>query len=244
MYKIPNSTLINIFLIFIFFSLSFQMAAQDSIPLNKYQLPVVSSIACYQFCISQQPAGRLLDVKQKIKNIQLDLRYATSNNFMHQALYEPLKTTYLTAAALFKLDSVQQDLKPLGLGLKIFDAYRPYAVTEAMWELVKDDRYAADPRTGSGHNRGVAVDLTLINLKTGKELAMGTDFDNFSDTAHHTFVDLPVTVLNNRQLLKTTMEKFGFKALSTEWWHYSLLNAKEFPILNIAFAELKRFNRQ
>jgi D-alanyl-D-alanine dipeptidase len=122
-----------------------------------------------------------------------------------------------------------------GLGLKIFDAYRPYSVTEKMWEPVQDDRYAADPKKGSGHNRGVAVDLTIINLKNNEALDMGTGFDNFSDTAHHAFTNLPEDVLQNRLLLKNIMEQHGFKALDTEWWHYSLPNAKEFELMNISF---------
>ena len=88
-----------------------------------------------------------------------------------------------------------------------------------MWEPIKDERYVADPKKGSGHNRGIAVDLTLINLKTKEELPMGTGFDNFSDTAHQTFTALPEQILQNRNLFKNFMEKYGFKALETEWWH-------------------------
>ncbi len=127
----------------------------------------------------------------------------------------------------------------MGLGLKIFDAYRPYSVTEKMWLPVQDDRYAADPKKGSGHNRGVAVDLTLIYLATGEELNMGTGFDNFSDTAHHAFTNLPEDILQNRLLLKKNMEQYGFKALDTEWWHYSLPNAKDFELLDIDFKKLE-----
>jgi D-alanyl-D-alanine dipeptidase len=128
----------------------------------------------------------------------------------------------------------------MGLGLKIFDAYRPYSVTVKFWELVKDERYVANPAKGSGHNRGIAVDLTIIDLKTGKELDMGTGFDNFTDTAHHTFTSLPEEVLHNRLLLKSTMEKYGFIALESEWWHYYLANGNTFELLDIEFKKLKK----
>jgi D-alanyl-D-alanine dipeptidase len=106
--------------------------------------------------------------------------------------------------------------------------------------LVKDDRYVANPSKGSGHNRGTTVDLTIINLKTRVELNMGTDFDNFSDTAHHSFSSLSEDILQNRILLKTTMEKYGFKAYNEEWWHYSLTDANKFELLDIDFKKLKK----
>jgi D-alanyl-D-alanine dipeptidase len=130
------------------------------------------------------------------------------------------------------------------LNLKIFDAYQPYSVTEKMWEKVKDDRYAADASKGSGHNRGAAMDLTLIDLKTGKELPMGTGFDNFSDTAHHGFSGLPEEILQNRNLLKSIMEKYGFKQLSTEWWHFYLPNSSSFELLDIPFTDLEKMDER
>lgn len=159
---------------------------------------------------------------------------------MKQRLYPPLTTTYLRKAAADSLLAVQKELNKNGWGLKIFDAYRPYSVTERMWEPVQDDRYAADPRKGSGHNRGIAVDLTIIDLSTKKEFDMGTGFDNFSDTAHHAFTQLPSAVLQNRQLLKKIMEDHGFKALDTEWWHYYLPNSRQYELLDIPFARLKK----
>jgi D-alanyl-D-alanine dipeptidase len=110
-----------------------------------------------------------------------------------------------------------------------------------MWEIIGDERYVANPAKGSGHNRGLAVDVTLISTKTGEEINMGTGFDNFTDTAHHTFKDLPVDVLKNRKLLKTTMERWGFRALETEWWHYSFPNDRNYEVLNLSFKELKKY---
>ena len=134
---------------------------------------------------------------------------------------------------------VQQELNEKDLSLKIWDAYRPYSVTEKMWELIKDERYVADPKKGSGHNRGIAVDLTIIDRTTGKELDMGTGFDNFTDTAHQTFKNLPLEILNNRGLLKTVMEKNGFVAMETEWWHF-FWNNQDFELLDIDPKKFKK----
>ena len=153
-----------------------------------------------------------------------------------------LKTTYLRLAAVNALKKVVIALKDKNLALKIFDAYRPYAVTEAMWEAVKDSLYVADPANGSGHNRGTSVDLTLVNLRTKKELNMGTGFDNFSDSAHQDFKALPTVVLQNRNLLKSIMEQFGFISLDSEWWHFSLPDANNYELLNIPFDALKKLN--
>src|SRR6185437_12778510 len=161
------------------------------------------------------------DIKKAMSSLLIDLRYATTNNFMHRRLYPSLKTTYLRLASVNALKKVVIALNDKNLTIKIFDAYRPYAVTEQMWQVVKDSRYAADPANGSGHNRGTSVDLTLVNLRTKKELNMGTGFDNFSDSAHQDFTALPAIILQNRNLLKTTMEKYGFISLDTEWWHFS-----------------------
>ncbi len=110
-----------------------------------------------------------------------------------------------------------------------------------MWELIGDERYVANPANGSGHNRGLAVDVTLIVVKTGEELNMGTGYDNFTDTAHHTFKGLPDDVLKNRHFLKTTMEKWGFRVLETEWWHYSFPNDRNYEVLDLPFKILAKY---
>ena len=107
---------------------------------------------------------------------------------------------------------------------------------------VKDDRYAADPSKGSGHNRGVAIDLTLFNIITKKELPMGTGFDNFSDTAHTDFTSLPSPIIHNRNILKSVMEKYGFVSLDTEWWHFSLPHSQDFELLDLSFDQLKKID--
>ena len=211
MNKIIHSIQLSLIYSVVFLLTPLVAVAQDS-TLNKYGLWVISKAKQLQKTVLQNPAKQMMDIKINIPDIVLDLRYTGTNNFMHKKLYPAITTTYLRRPAADSLKVIQKQLNQSGFGLKIFDAYRPYAVTEKMWEPVQDDRYAADPKKGSGHNRGVAVDLTIINLTTKEELDMGTGFDNFSDTAHHTFNNLPEEILQNRLLLKTVMEQHGFKA--------------------------------
>jgi D-alanyl-D-alanine dipeptidase len=198
--------------------------------------PVTDKLQQYYKQVKDDPGKQMVELKSRIPGLVYDLRYASTNNFMHRMMYpKNTRTAWLRSSAAANLQKVQAELATQGMGLKIFDAYRPYSVTVKFWELVKDDRYVANPAKGSGHNRGIAVDLTIIDTKTKKELDMGTGFDNFTDSAHHAFTALPEAVLKNRQLLKSTMEKYGFNALDTEWWHYSLPEGNRFELLDIYF---------
>lgn len=203
--------------------------------------PVTSKLKIYRNQVKKDSSAMMVELKSLIPDITYDLRYATIHNFMQRMMY-PAKTnyTFLRQPAACSLKKVQEELNSMGLGLKIFDAYRPYSVTVKFWELVKDERYVAHPAKGSGHNRGTAVDLTIINMITGKELNMGTGFDNFSDTARHNFAHLPEEILQNRLLLKDIMEKHGYRAYTDEWWHYSWPAAAKFDILDIDFRKLKK----
>lgn len=221
-----------------FFPTAFQPIRAQDTTFNKYGLWVINKVATLQQIVAQQPHKAMVNLSQAVPGIVLDLRYATVNNFLHTQLYNNTTTTYLRKPAALALAKVQAALKTKGLGLKVFDAYRPYSITEKIWLPVQDERYASNPAKGSNHNRGAAVDLTLIHLTTRQELPMGTGFDNFSDTAHHSFTNLPPAVLQNRQLLKQLMEANGFKALDTEWWHYSLPDAKSYELLDIPFSTL------
>jgi zinc D-Ala-D-Ala dipeptidase len=212
--------------------------------LNKYGLFVVKDSKTLKQEIKQDSNKQMFDLLRLIPGLVLDLKYATEDNFMYQKLYPPVTTTFLRKPAADSLKKVVEELKKENSGIKIFDAYRPYSVTEKMWDTVKDDRYAADPSKGSGHNRGTAVDLTLIDLNTKKELPMGTDFDNFSDTAHIDFAHLPADVLNNRNRLRKVMEKYGFIQLTTEWWHYYLPHSSSYELLDLSFADLRKMGKK
>jgi D-alanyl-D-alanine dipeptidase len=200
---------------------------------------VIKDYALYKQSLKNDSLKKMVELKTIVPNIQYDLRYSTTNNFMHQQLYKNGSTTYLRLVVARALALVQHELNEKNLSLKIWDAYRPYGVTERMWEMIKDERYVADPRKGSGHNRGIAVDLTIIDRTTGKELDLGTGFDNFTDTAHQDFKNLPSEILANRTLLKTVMEKNGFVAMETEWWHFFWKNS-DFELLDIDPKKFKK----
>jgi D-alanyl-D-alanine dipeptidase len=233
----------KIFLTSLLIWVTYYARAQQS-AVNKYGVRTINTKKEYSDLVKADSMNAMVELRSYIPNIVYELRYASQNNFMHKRMY-PKKTgsTFLRLPAALALQKVQEVLNKKGLGLKVWDAYRPYSVTVDFWELVHDDRYVADPRKGSGHNRGIAVDCTLIDLITGKELNMGTDFDNFSDTAHHSFTNLSETILQNRKLLKSSMEQFGFVAFATEWWHYSLADGARYGILNLSFKELGRERR-
>jgi D-alanyl-D-alanine dipeptidase len=203
--------------------------------------PVTGQWKNYVSQVDDDSTKRMIELKSLIPGLVYDLRYATKNNFMHRRMYPAgTKETYLRGPAALALQKVQEELNRSGLGLKIWDAYRPYSVTVHFWELVKDERYVANPSKGSGHNRGIAVDLTIIDLTSGRELDMGTGYDHFSDTAHHTFTALPGEVLKNRSMLSSLMQKHGFKALVSEWWHYYLPDGDKFEVLDIDFRKFKK----
>ena len=202
------------------------------------ELSVVSKSKAFKKQVANDSLHAMVSLNNYLPSASFDLRYATTENFTGQKLYTDTKTTYVRLAVAKALVNVQKELAKDGYNLKIWDAYRPYAVTKKMWELIGDERYVANPAKGSGHNRGLAIDLTLI--KEGKEVAMGTGFDNFSDTAHHEFSQLPEDVLQNRKRLKTVMEKLGFRALKTEWWHYSWPNDRNYDVLDLRFKDLRK----
>lgn len=180
--------------------------------------------------------GQFVALTNYIPGVIPDIRYATTNNFTGRKLYAHHKLLLRRAPAT-ALRQIQAELKKQGLGIKVYDAYRPYAVTCAMWKYTPDRRYTANPKRGSHHNRGTAVDVTLVNLRTGKELDMGTGYDCFNDSAHHAFTQLPAEVHANRKLLKNTMCKYGYNYVPTEWWHYHWRD-KHYDLVDLDFSQI------
>lgn len=218
----------------------FSTIAQE-IPLNRYGLPVIKDVKIYSATVLADSSKKMVELKAMVPGIVYDLKYATRDNFMKIRMYPShTRNTFMRLRAARALAAAQSRLNAMGYGLKVWDAYRPYSVTERFWEMVRDERYVANPAKASGHNRGVAVDVTVIELSTGKELDMGTGFDNFTDTAHHSFTNLSPQVLRNRKLLKDVMESSGFVAFESEWWHYSFPNAPHYEPLDISFKKLKQ----
>jgi zinc D-Ala-D-Ala dipeptidase len=157
-------------------------------------------------------------------SILIDIKYATTDNFVKEKMYN-CGRCFLRPEVAAAIVLAHKKLQKKGLGLKIFDGYRPRPFQQRLWDKVPDDRFVTNPKKGSMHNRGAAVDLTIVDKK-GKELDMGTPFDFFGEKAYQTCTDLPKNVLDNRKLLRETLAEFGFKHIRTEWWHYSYTQKK------------------
>lgn len=174
---------------------------------------------------------RLVDAAAQVPGLRLDLRYATPNNFTGRALY-PAARCLLRPAVAAQLARAQAAAAREGLGLKVFDCYRPLAIQRHLWALVPDERYVADPSKGSRHNRGAAVDLTLVDA-SGAELSMPTGFDDFSARAHRDYADLPADAVANRARLERLMTAAGFTGLPTEWWHFDADGWERYEVLDL-----------
>lgn len=178
----------------------------------------------------------LVDIQKINPRIKIDIKYATEDNFTGRKLYSVPKC-FLRRFVALKLDSVQKELEKIELGLKVWDCYRPLSVQEILWSIVPDERYVANPAKGSRHNRGCAVDLTLVD-SLGNELPMPTKYDDFTEKAHRNYKDLPDTVVKNRKLLEDVMKKYGFIPLPSEWWHFDFEGWEKFSILDIPLEKL------
>jgi D-alanyl-D-alanine dipeptidase len=180
----------------------------------------------------------LVDIQKINPKIIVEIKYATEDNFTGKKLYDVSKC-FLRKFVALKLDSVQRELEKVGLGLKVWDCYRPLSVQKILWSIVPDERYVANPAKGSRHNRGCAVDLTLVD-SLGNELPMPTKYDDFTEKAHRDYYNLPDTVIKNRKILEDVMKKYGFIPLPTEWWHFDAQGWENFSILDIPLKELNK----
>jgi zinc D-Ala-D-Ala dipeptidase len=182
---------------------------------------------------AQSAPDELVNLRQIIPDIIFDLKYNTTQNFLGEKMYTT-DEAFLAHNAAVHLRAVQDTLRKLGLGLKIFDGYRPRAVQYLMWEIYPNDTYVANPVSGSNHNRGCAVDLTLVNQATGQELVMPTTFDWFGPEAGQTWTaGLSPEQIANRALLRTLMETVGgFTRYDAEWWHFTYNPALSYPLLD------------
>ncbi|MFM7206367.1 MAG: M15 family metallopeptidase [Planctomycetaceae bacterium] len=176
------------------------------------------------------PGCDLVNVHALDPSLVIDNHYATQANVTGMRLY-PANEVFLERSAAERLARVQARLRGQGLGLKVFDGYRPLAIQKALWRIKPDPRYVADPAKGSRHNRGSAVDLTLVDA-TGRELPMPSEFDEFSERSHLDFTDSPGDRLANREILQKAMQAEGFRPLATEWWHFDAPGWRAFPVMD------------
>lgn len=172
--------------------------------------------------------SQLVDIQELIPQIRVDLKYATADNFTGKKVYSSSRCLLLKDAAL-KLREAQAELEEKGLGLKVWDGFRPLAAQWKFWEIMPDERYVSDPRKGGRHTRGTAVDVTLVSLRDGEELSMPTTFDDFSEKAHRSYTGCSKEAIANRELLETVMYRHEFLGLLTEWWHYDLYGWESYP---------------
>lgn len=165
------------------------------------------------------PDSAMVELIRWDNTFVLDIRYATTNNFTKTVLYDCDKC-FLRKKTALDLMAAQKEFMQMGYRIKIFDGYRPLSVQWKLWNTVSDKNYVSNPKKGSMHNRGCAVDLTLVD-KNGNELDMGTPYDFFGKAAHTFNQNLPEQVLKNRRILREVLEKYGFGTIDTEWWHFS-----------------------
>ena len=168
----------------------------------------------YDYDTTQWTDLHLLD-----STIIIDMRYATTNNFVKEKMYD-CGRCFLRPEVARRVVQAHQQLQEGGLGLKMLDCFRPRPIQQKLWDKFQDPRYVTPPEKGSMHNRGAAVDLTIVD-EEGNQLDMGTAFDFFGKEAHHAYMDLSEDVLRNRKLLKETMISVDLHPITTEWWHYS-----------------------
>jgi len=173
----------------------------------------------------------LVDATTVVPELRLDIRYATPNNFTGRTLY-PAARCLLRPEVAERLKRAQTAARAAGYGLLVYDCYRPLSVQREMWHLVPDERYVANPAKGSRHNRGAAVDLTLVDA-AGTPLAMPTGYDDFSPRAHRDFTDLPAAAVANRATLERIMTEAGFTGLPTEWWHFDANGWEQYDVLDV-----------
>lgn len=221
---------------FLWISFFFQEQLPEKKTIRK-PIKVVSSFAAYQQAYQRHPNQELLELKKEIPGILLDIRYATRNNFMKLAVYKQARA-FARRPVVTQLKKVQAVLNKKGYALKIYDAYRPYTATKTLYHKASNKSFVAHPNVGSRHNRGCAIDLTLIETKSGKELEMPTPYDSFSPLAAANYKLLPVAILKNRNLLIQVMQDHGFRVLSNEWWHFDFQGYRNYDLLDIPFEKL------
>lgn len=192
----------------------------------------------------EQGNFRKPDLVELIKldaTIKLDIRYATANNFVGRPLYTEARA-FLQRPAAEAIQRVHQKLRQQGYGLLIFDGYRPWAITKLFWDVTSGEQhnFVADPRKGSKHNRGCAIDLTLFDLKTGQEVPMPGAYDEMTERSYPNYKGGNSEQRKARDDLRVTMETEGFTVNEYEWWHFDFKDWKQYPILNLSFAELNQ----
>jgi zinc D-Ala-D-Ala dipeptidase len=183
--------------------------------------------------------SELVELLKLDPTIKLDIRYATKNNFLGRAVYKEA-CAFLQRPAAEAVVRANKRLRAKGYGMLIYDAYRPWHVTELLWNNTPNEKkmFVADPDIGSRHNRGCAVDLTLYDLKTGKEVSMPSGYDEMTERSSPNYTGATPESSRLRDLLIATMRAEGFTVFATEWWHFDHQDWKDYPILDVEFRKI------
>ena len=202
-------------------------AAPTQMPTEKPTEPII--IAPTEPALLPEPEDAdLVRVMDYIPSVREELAYATGENFTGQRIYD-FYNAYLRYGTVKKLASVCAELEEQGLGILIWDGFRPVSAQAALWDICPDPKYVSHPVTGTrAHCRGNAVDLTLVDLETGEKLEMPTEFDDFSPLADRNYGDCTDAAAEHARLLEAVMKKHGFKPYSAEWWHYT--DTQSYPV--------------
>jgi D-alanyl-D-alanine dipeptidase len=203
----------------------------------KYGLTPVT-LQQYQQQVKNDAEKELVNLANAIPGIVFDIRYATANNFTGEVIYN-LPRAYARKPVADALRKAQEEFSKHGVGIKVYDAYRPYSATVKFYEVYRDTTYVASPYKGSRHNRGCAIDMTLVDLKTSEELRMPTEYDSFKKEAWPTTPVKDPVIKKNRELIISVMHKHGFKVNASEWWHFDFNGWQKFEVMDIDFEELE-----
>lgn len=205
---------------------------------NKYGLKT-TGLSEYRESLKSNPDKELVNLAMAAPDIVLEIGYATEKNFTGKKIYT-LPRAYARRPVVAALKEAQADFGKLGYGIKVYDAYRPYKATVKFYEEYHDTTYVASPYRGSRHNRGCALDMTLIDLSTGQELAMPTPWDAFDPQAWPTAEVQDSVIRKNRDVLISVMEKHGFTVYEHEWWHFDFNGWDRYEVMDIDFEELEK----
>ena len=199
-------------------------------PRPRLRLPLALVVAVLPVCAGAPRTGSspLIDLATLDPELRLDIRYATDDNFLGRAVYDAARCLLVPEAAE-RLLAAERELRGEGYRLVVWDCYRPRSVQYAMWEILPDPDYVADPARGSRHNRGAAVDVGLTALDGGP-VPLPTEHDDFSPRAHRDATDLPEEAIENRERLERAMTAAGWIPLPTEWWHFDAPGWERYPL--------------
>ncbi|MGL2967385.1 M15 family metallopeptidase [Flavobacterium sp. XGLA_31] len=203
----------------------FTLFSCKSTYLDSKKSPVLLDIS------KEKDENAFVNLKNYSSGFGFDMKYATADNFLKEKVY-PCDECFLRVKTIKALLEANEAFLQKGYHIKLYDCYRPLAIQKKMWKIVPDANFVANPKKGSIHNKGGAVDITLVD-SLGVELNMGTTFDFFGPEASHNYQNLSEEILNNRKFLKEIMLQHHFQSFDSEWWHYNLENSKSDKVSNL-----------